>query len=224
MDTVKVENFADLHAELLYFMADKGWIFRGHGDSSWPLLPKAGREPYCHVSSQQVFEAWKRRAIEYVTTPMADDWDWLAVAQHDGLATRLLDWCLNPLNAAFFALRDEINCEASIIAVKPRHIVRAELQKAVEVKMVKLFRPRAVVSRIVRQGGVFTVHPDPLEELLPSHSDLTGFKRILVPAESRSAILAQLAYYGVNHATLFPDLDGLSAYVNWSIASGQFFR
>lgn len=224
MEELKATNFGELHVALQPFMQDKRWVFRGHADASWSLRPKAGRAPYSSVPNQVVFETWKRRAIEYVTSSMIDDWDWLAIAQHHGLATRLLDWTFNPLNAVFFALREEIDFDAAVIAIKPKYIVRPDQEKAIEVKRVKLYRPRGVVPRIVRQGGAFTFHPRPTDEMDPADRDLAGFQRIIIPKDSRSGILAQLAFYGVNSATLFPDLDGLSAFVNWGVASGEYFR
>jgi hypothetical protein len=65
-DTI-ANNFAELHAALELFLVNKRWVFRGHSDASWPLLPKAGRQPHLSVSDRLVFETWKRRAVEYVT-------------------------------------------------------------------------------------------------------------------------------------------------------------
>ena len=224
MQDAIVDNFAELHAVLEPFQADKRWIFRGHADASWSLLPKAGRHPYLSVPDRVVFETWKRRAVEYVAIRPSDDWDWLAIAQHHGLATRLLDWSLNPLNAAFFALREERSTDAVVIAVLPKYSAQPDQESPMEVSRVSLFRPRAVVPRIVRQGGVFTVHPNPRVPLERDHSDLAGHIRIVLSAACRMRLFAQLAFYGINSATLFPDLDGLSEFVNWGVASGEYFR
>jgi len=217
-------NFGELHSRLEPFLSDKGWVFRGHSDAKWALLPKAGRDPYRSVPDRVVFETWKRRAVEYVTVRPTDDWDWLAIAQHHGLATRLLDWSLNPLNAAFFALRDETGADAEIIAIRPKYYARPGQQLPMEVAEVSLFRPRAVVPRIVRQGGVFTLHPDPTVSLDADQTQIDGILRVVIPKDNRQTLLAQLAFYGINSATLFPDLDGLSAFVNWCVSSGEYFK
>lgn len=217
-------NFEELHSHLERFLANKHWLFRGHADAAWSLLPKAGRQPFREMDDQLVFETWKRRAVEYITARMEDDWDWLAVAQHHGLATRLLDWSLNPLNAAFFALREDSGADSAIVAILPKYLARSDHKLPMDISRVSLFRPRAVVPRIVRQGGVFTIHPDPkipLHEQTPQIKDMV---RIILPKSSRHLLLAQLSFYGINSATLFPDLDGLSEFVNWGVSSGEYFQ
>ena len=39
--------------------------------------------------------------------------------------------------------------------------------------------------------------------------------KVLIPAGLKQDILRMLDAYGVSRVTLFPDLDGLSGYVNW---------
>jgi len=98
-----VTSFDALHERLSAFR--DGWIFRGLSNATWKLVPKAGR-PDFKGNDQALFESWKLKAIEYLSIRPDSDWDWLAIAQHHGLATRLLDWTTNPLNAAYFAVRE----------------------------------------------------------------------------------------------------------------------
>lgn len=53
---------------------------------------KGGRPPFNHVDDLALFDEWRRKAVAYLPTLAADDWEALAVAQHHGLATRYLDW------------------------------------------------------------------------------------------------------------------------------------
>ena len=99
----KGTNFGELHEALKSYQGDTRWVFRGHHSAEWKLLPKAGRVKTIRDDEHVYFSAWKRRAVEYVDSRPNDDWDWLSIAQHHGMSTRLLDWTSNPLVAAFFS-------------------------------------------------------------------------------------------------------------------------
>lgn len=72
------------------------------------LQPSVGRvQKYDPLFEERVFRAFKKDARLHMHLPETHDWDWLALAQHYGLPTRLLDWSTNPLVACFFALQDE---------------------------------------------------------------------------------------------------------------------
>jgi len=87
---------------------------------------------------------------------------------------------------------------------------------------VGVFRPRGVTPRIVRQGGLFTVHGPPETPLESVNPEFVELKRINIAESYREKLLHELARYGVNSAVLFPDLDGLSRYLNWTVESGGF--
>lgn len=218
-----VDSFNKLNDVLTPYRKDLRWLFRGHSNPSWKLIPKAGREEFASYDDERFFRAWKRRAIEFVSLPYDFDWGWLAIAQHHGLATRLLDWTFNPLAAAFFAVSEGSDSDAVIYAYKKATTIDPDQTKPFEIEGVEKFKPMGVVPRIIRQGGIFTIHGNrtrPLEETMDKTDVL---EKIIIARSYRDELVFELSQYGVNKATLFPDLDGLSAYTNWVAINQKYW-
>jgi hypothetical protein len=93
----------------------RGFIFRGQKNTQWEL--KSGFERACHEYNMPVedqpyvergiIEAFKRRAHHYIASPPDDDLlEWVALLQHHGGVTRLLDFSRSFYVAAFFAMEN----------------------------------------------------------------------------------------------------------------------
>lgn len=92
MNAFRIQDPLDLHTLFRAFRSHGGigWIFRGQADILWPLIPKAGRAEFRNDNDLGRFNAWRSRALAHGLLP-DNDWECLAIAQHYGLATRLLD-------------------------------------------------------------------------------------------------------------------------------------
>lgn len=221
MEEYRVRSFAELHDVLKGYQADYSWIYRGHRNPEWRLVPKAGRIQTVRKNERLYFLAWKRRAIEYMDSKQKDDWDWLSIAQHHGFPTRLLDWTHNPLVAAYFAVAKSSEQDAVLYAFRPSRAVKWESVQPFDYKSgVAVFRPRAFAARISRQAGVFTVH-GPAETDIMDNIEYGKLERIVFPKSKIRSVERALNHYGYNQATLFPDLDGLSGYINWVISERE---
>jgi hypothetical protein len=91
-----------------------GWGFRGHSDANWKLVTTFERaaDIYGYPAERRLerealmLKHFKRRAHFYITAPPAieDELEWLALIQHYGGPTRLLDFSRSFYVSAFFAV------------------------------------------------------------------------------------------------------------------------
>lgn len=213
------------------------WVFRGQADSSWDVLPKAGRPEYCientihepAVDDLTLFRHWRSQAIAYCSTLPENDLECLAIAQHYGLATRLLDWSTNPLVALYFACDSHTTSDGAVYCFSPTCHLSSDLNLD-EIPQVARFTPRPFDPRILTQSSCFTYHPNPLVPLeFANTSKIVDTERaehqlnyigihfatLTVPPKTKGTILLQLSEVGIHRRSLFPDLAGLSYFLNW---------
>ncbi|WP_165927443.1 MULTISPECIES: FRG domain-containing protein [Burkholderia] len=203
-----------------------GWLFRGHAQASWELLPKAGRPEFYLPDNRDLgrFHHWTGRAVAY--TSLSESYlEQLALAQHHGLATRLLDWSMNPLVACYFACSDHADTDGAVWIYEMCETILTDenTRDMLEAKSgVFGYLPKAAFPRVINQRGVFTVHCDAAHPIEIRESRVTkgvpNLFRLDIPAALKRQIIAHLGDYGIDRMHLFPDLDGLSAHVNASTA------
>lgn len=173
---------------------------------------------------------FRRRAASMVLTPR-DPVEVYFAAQHNGLATRLLDWTTNLLAALFFATVADPDADGKLFALSPElgiypgefggRIESARTADDAEVRTVltALFTeepwtvpavaegvipivPDLQAGRMFQQGACFTFHPPGVAGV-----PLAGPTGVIIPREAKPQFQETLRRVGVSWATLFPEPD-----------------
>ena len=185
------------------------------------MLPKALRKEFQTGHHLEALKSFRRECWAFGLTATEGLED-LAVAQHYGLATNLLDWSTNPLVALFFACGEEYDKDGTalggdvFVLNNPEPVGEQDIKgdKWRDIKGLKLYNPRLIDPRITRQKGLFTIQgvaDKTVKDLVSPPELITHF----VPAELKLVLLEILYTMGIDRSTLFPDPDGLCARINW---------
>ncbi|WP_245442940.1 FRG domain-containing protein [Methylobacterium terrae] len=187
---------------------DGTWLFRGVTSARYGLVPTIGRArggTSFLPQEQEIFAQFRRESIPMLSSRPVDMWEWLALAQHYGIPTRLLDWSESPYVSLFFAIWGNDDEDAGIY-IAPRPLEARDLgADPFAVKEVAFFYPGYVTPRLVSQRGLFTIHPDPEATYRPP-----GITQIIIDKATKMDFRRKLDTLGFHHASIFPDLDGLS--------------
>jgi len=204
-------------------------LFRGQRDD-WSLTPKLGRLKMrigdLLKNEENMISDFKRLSKPYLLRIPSNDWEWLSIAQHHGMATRLLDWTSNPLAALWFAVSQPITHRSGIFwifDVPDEFVLKANDYERISPftqKQTVVIQPQISTSRISSQNAWFTLHYtkpnknmlDPLENNATLKPFLKSYK---IPKSAFSEIRFNLDRLGVNRMSLFPDVDGIANHSEW---------
>jgi hypothetical protein len=209
-------NTVNQFFETIEVLQKNSWLkFRGQSNVEWKLIPKVGRDNYKKFDDKLLFESWKRRGKSMIEKEHLNDWDYLAIAQHTGLPTRLLDWSHNPLIACFFACNENLEKDGIVYVYDSEHwSAKIETHSPFEIKGNALIIPTIFNPRVGNQFGYFTVHENP-SQVFNKKNCRGKLYRIVIKKDVKKDMIFRLNHYGISYLTIYPDLEGLSKHLCW---------
>jgi hypothetical protein len=222
------DNWADFRRVLEQAVYKRGvftsgeFIYRGQASAAyrletsfdrWYTGPKAKRPGV----SDQLLRAFSRECDGHaeVTPELLRDEDRLwALAQHHGLPTRLLDWTISPYIAAFFAFSYTFDLDADLEEYVAVWVLDPDNDIWTPDSGAYILDPEKHGNhRIKKQGGRFTHLVgafDCLEDYVIEMDRPDALRKILLPTADIEKAMGDLNAMNVNHATLFPGIDGFA--------------
>lgn len=206
---------------------------RGHANENWKLQTSFHRaasltgitlidyldtiipELHYHVCAQ---------ANEIINLQQPEEFGaFVALLQHHGFPTPLLDWTLSPYIAAYFAFREVNDAAPQSDNVKlfifdyidwSNQFAQPLNLREVKMSYVSIFRPYAKYNpRLIPQQGVFTVtNVDSMEDYILKRSQEVNKQFLfiaLLSVKEKPHIMRELNLMGINEMSLFPSVDGI---------------
>lgn len=205
-------------------------VYRGVSKSSYKLLSSLSRVNTHQISNEvdslesNLISEFKRLALPELKSQPTTDFEWLFLAQHYGLPTRLLDWTINPLIALFFAVEKNDGEDAKIFRCAhpltydyERFDYRtAEIQEKLKHPLdilhgmnygkVLFIQPPYKDARYINQKSIFSCQAKPLEPL-----DVDSITELVIDRTLKFNLREQLRVMGISHSFVYPGLEGVSA-------------
>jgi hypothetical protein len=190
------------------------FIFRGQSTDE-PLIPRIARlKPKGKLPKIEslMLAEFERLSLPFIQFEPQNQWDLLAIAQHHGLPTRLLDWSFSALAALWFCVQKPPKNDKTdkpldgvvwLLKTLPEDFIEFPTNETpFSQGRTRIFRPRAASPRILAQTGVFTCHlRTAAGSFVPLELNKAYKARLLkisIPARSFGGIRDQLVASGVS--------------------------
>jgi len=236
LDDIFIEQIGDYLNEVNSFEEQhiSNWIFRGHNDISFELIPSLFRidisDSYqsWEVVESYILESFMREAQPYLQIIPQNEIEWLTLAQHHGLPTRLLDWTSSPLISLYFAVENFHNMKDAVVwcygsaSVNNCHPQSTPIAKNIGCTTQGFIMPNHISPRVTNQSGCFTIHESPKgkENFIPLNKqdlDFTIFQRFIIKAEAKKEVYNQLYKLGISEALIYPGLEGVTKKIKFEL-------
>ena len=203
-----VDNLVE-YFDQLYMVDSHTHIYRGVARSEHELIPAIGRlnskdYPSRLVFEHRILEEFQIRAVRHLKNEPCNDFEWLFLAQHYGIPTRLLDWSTNPLVALYFACDKDLDKEGAVFSTEMGLWYGGD-EDPFAIDEIGGVQPRHKDIRFVNQAGVFTIHPNPSEAM-----GLEGVGVVRIRPAAKEMIKWQLRKMGIHTSFVFPGLESLA--------------
>lgn len=227
MKTIE-EILVKSHNELSQFFLQKHrdsdhFIYRGQSDSSWPIQAsfdrgRSGNQVDTEKTYQEFFKRFKSEYKFRYGSEEVDD-ELMALAQHYGLLTRLVDWTDNPYVSAYFSTSSFIKTPAkkscAIFCFNFSAYEREITGDSLEI----LRSATKNNDRIRLQAGCLMRNKTnfrSIEDFLESLSGITStiLTKLIISRKTAQEIFEHLEIIGINNESLFGGLEAFSKDMN----------